>query len=230
MLGHVLRCNFSQELWFLLESLFTTQSRARILQLRFQLQFLKKGSLTIHDYVLKMKSLGASLSAAGQVFTDDDLILYILGGIGPEYDSVVINLTSRVDHVTLPKVQFLLQSQEMRIEQLASNPTTDISNPPTSFVAKNRRFFPNNGSRRFPSSHGRGRGHGRGSQNRVVCQLYNKPSHPAAKCYHRFDVSFSHMSNDNYASQGHSNTNHNNGGQQAYFATSRPSHTTEDTN
>ncbi|XP_062075179.1 uncharacterized protein LOC133779204 [Humulus lupulus] len=111
MMGHVLRCQFSRDVWVLLESLFTTQSRARILQLRFQLQSLKNGSLSIHDYILKMKTIADGLTAAGQVFSDDDLILYILGGLGPEYDSVVINLTSRGDRLTLSEVQFLLQSQ-----------------------------------------------------------------------------------------------------------------------
>lgn len=47
MFGHVVRCTSSFEIWSTLENLFTTQSKARILQLRFQLQSLKKGSLII---------------------------------------------------------------------------------------------------------------------------------------------------------------------------------------
>uniref|UniRef100_A0A803Q3P6 Uncharacterized protein n=1 Tax=Cannabis sativa TaxID=3483 RepID=A0A803Q3P6_CANSA len=60
--------------------------------------------LSIHDYVLKMKTIVDGLTAAGQVFSDNDLILYILGGLKPEYDSVVINLTSTVDRITLSEV------------------------------------------------------------------------------------------------------------------------------
>ena len=159
MLGHVLRCRFSAELWFLLENLFTTQSRARTLQLRFQLQSLKKGSLTIHDYVLNMKSLADSLNATGQSFTDDDLILYILGGLGPEYDSVVVNLTSRGVHISLAEVQFLLQSQEARIEQLNAA-ASDVVPPSAQLASRGRRSFsqPSSGHNSGPRGRGRGRG------------------------------------------------------------------------
>lgn len=121
MFGHVVYCSTSLEVWNTLEDLFTTSSKARTLQLRFQLQSLKKGNLSIHDYMLKMRSLAKNMSAAGQLISDDELILYILGGLGHEYDSVVVNLTSRHDQVTLPEVQFMLQSQEMRLEQFNSD-------------------------------------------------------------------------------------------------------------
>ena len=190
MLGHVLRCRFSAEMWLLLETLFTTQSRARLLQLHFQLQSLKKGSMTIHDYVLKMKSLADGLSAAGQAFTDDDLILYILGGLGSEYDSVVVNLTSRADRVSLSEVQFLLQSQEMRLDQ-QNAASSDLGLPSAQFAARGRRPYTPPPSGRPPNPRGRGRGRGRQpNNNRVVCQLCDRQGHSAFKCYHRFDANF----------------------------------------
>ena len=89
-----------------------------------------------------MKSIADSLNAAGQAFTDDDLILYILGGLGPEYDSIVVNLTSRGDHITLSEVQFLLQSQEARIDQLNAA-ASDLVLPSAQFSSRGRRPFPN---------------------------------------------------------------------------------------
>ena len=44
--------------------------------------------------------------SAGQSVYDDELVLYILGGLGSKFDSVVVNLTSK-DSVTLPEAQFL---------------------------------------------------------------------------------------------------------------------------
>lgn len=93
MFGHIVRCTTSYEIWHTLELLFTTHSKARTLQL----QSLKRGNLSIHDYMLKMKSLAKSLSAAGQLISDDELIL---GGLGHDYDPVVVNLTSRHDQVS----------------------------------------------------------------------------------------------------------------------------------
>ena len=59
------------------------------------LQTLKKGNNSIEDYVLKMKSLATFLIAFGQKISDDELILYILGGLRPEFEFMIVNLTSR---------------------------------------------------------------------------------------------------------------------------------------
>ena len=67
-----------------------------------------------------MKAIAENLSTAGQLVSDEELILYILGGVGQEYDPVVISLTSPCDEVTLQQVQFMLQSQDMRLEQINS--------------------------------------------------------------------------------------------------------------
>ena len=72
-------------------SLFSTKSKARVLQLRLQLQTTKKGSSTIEDYVLKMKALTNFLMAAGQRISNE-LILYIVSWLGPEFEYVVVNL------------------------------------------------------------------------------------------------------------------------------------------
>ena len=102
MLAHVIHCSTSSGVWKLLEQLFSIKSKARLLHLRFFLQTTKKGSLTIEDDILKMKSLAHELMSVGQVIPDDEIVLYILGGLGPEYELVVVNLTSK-DSVTLPE-------------------------------------------------------------------------------------------------------------------------------
>ena len=78
MLAHVIHCSTSSEVWNLLEQLFSTKSKVRLLHLRFLLQTTKKGSLTIEDYILKMKSLAHELISVGQVIPDDEIMLYIL--------------------------------------------------------------------------------------------------------------------------------------------------------
>ena len=109
MLGHVVNCTSSSEIWTTLGQLFSTKSKARLLHLIFLLQTTKKGSLSIEDYFLKMKTIAQDLVSAGQSISNDELVLYILGGLGSEFDSVVVNLTSK-DSVTLPEAQFLLQT------------------------------------------------------------------------------------------------------------------------
>ena len=69
--------------------------------------------MTIHDYFLKIRGIADTLASTGQIISDDELLLYVLGGLRSEYDPVVINLTSRQDSMSLQEAQFLLQSHEM---------------------------------------------------------------------------------------------------------------------
>ena len=74
-------------MWTVLEQLFSTKSKARVLRLRLLLQTTKKGTRSIEEYILKIKNIASSLMAAGQSISDDELILYILGGLGSEFVS-----------------------------------------------------------------------------------------------------------------------------------------------
>ena len=55
-----------------------------------------------------MWGLTDNLNSIGQVIIDKDLILYILIGFYPEYESIIVNLTSRNDALTLQEVQFVI--------------------------------------------------------------------------------------------------------------------------
>ncbi|RVW47075.1 hypothetical protein CK203_016086 [Vitis vinifera] len=48
-----------------------------------------------------MRGLADNLNSIGQVITDEDSFLYILARFGPKYESIVVNLTSRNDCLTL---------------------------------------------------------------------------------------------------------------------------------
>ena len=102
----------SNSVWTALEQKFASQSKARLLQLKTQLSNSHKGTMSISDYIDKLKTICDSLAIAGHPITDFDLILYLLNGLGPEFDSVVSGITSRSDSLSLEEVQALLMSHE----------------------------------------------------------------------------------------------------------------------
>ena len=57
--------------------------------------------MTIHDYFLKIRGIADTLASTRQIISDDELLLYMLSGLGSEYDPVVVNLTSRHDYVSI---------------------------------------------------------------------------------------------------------------------------------
>ena len=94
----------------------------------------------------------------------------------------------------------MLQTQEMRLEQLTSVSAIKAHNAQVN-VANFKRIGYNGGNqthhgRGYNNQRGRGRtGYGRGNGNgrrvnRPICQLCGRTGHTAPKCYHRFDISF----------------------------------------
>ncbi|KAH9667197.1 retrovirus-related pol polyprotein from transposon RE1 [Citrus sinensis] len=121
VLGTVVDCSTSCEVWTTPANQFGARTRARILYLRTQIQTTKKGSSTIHEYYSKMKTLLNSLRAAGNSMNDDDFIMCVLAGLGPEYDSVVTNINSMQESPSISEVYGMLLSQENRTEQNLSS-------------------------------------------------------------------------------------------------------------
>ena len=191
MIGHVVNCRSAHEIWTTLGTLFHTRSKARILQIKGLLQSTKKGNLSIDEYLLKMKRFADTLLEAGDPVSDENLCLYILGGLGSEYESVVVALTNRSEQLTLQDLQFSLQTHEMRIQSLASSTIDSVQANLANLNMQNNNRGQWRGSRpynRGGKSRSNGRSAGRG--NRVTCQLCGKPGHSVLKCYHRFDISF----------------------------------------
>lgn len=90
-------CKTTSEAWFALEHYFITVSKARIVNLKNALMTLKKGSLNMHEYVHRMKDIFDALMSSGQNISEDKLINYILDGLRPKFESVVMHIMARID-------------------------------------------------------------------------------------------------------------------------------------
>ncbi|KAL5855002.1 hypothetical protein ACOSQ4_004804 [Xanthoceras sorbifolium] len=89
LLGQVNKCKIALEVWEILERLYAQHSMVRILQLKQQLHTIKKGSLSITDYIMKIKVVGDALEIVGHVVTDSDLVLSVINDLEHEYNSVL---------------------------------------------------------------------------------------------------------------------------------------------
>ncbi|KAL5791043.1 hypothetical protein ACOSQ2_005931 [Xanthoceras sorbifolium] len=161
----------------------------RILQLKQQLQTIKNGSLSITDYIMKIKAVGDALETAGHVVTDSDLVLSVLNGLGIEYDSVIIHVSSQDKPMNLQNVQYILMLDEQRIEQLNTINQVDVSSALVNFAS-----FSDGGRGQRGGSQSRGQGKGRGKRKggrwnnqKLHCQLCQKPGHSAFQCYKSLD-------------------------------------------
>jgi hypothetical protein len=61
----------------------------------------QKLSMTVNEYVAKMKSLTDDVASAGKKLDDEEIASYILTGLDYEYNSVVSSIVARVDPISL---------------------------------------------------------------------------------------------------------------------------------
>jgi hypothetical protein len=99
----------------ILEGLFSSRSRARVIQIRSQLTSAKKKGVPAADYFCNMKMLADTLAAIGQPLKEEEVISYILVGLGPNYDSLVTSLGVK-DDLTLDEIYSHLLAYEHRHE------------------------------------------------------------------------------------------------------------------
>jgi hypothetical protein len=68
----------------------------------------RKGVLTSNAYFLSIKRMADELALARQPLISDDIITYVLAGLGQDYDSLASIITSRLDPVSLKELYSLL--------------------------------------------------------------------------------------------------------------------------
>jgi hypothetical protein len=189
--------------------MFTAHSRARVMNIHYQLSTLKKGDSSIADYFHKFTGLIATLAAINKPLTDEEQISFLLAGLGSEFESFVTMVQMRTDLLSVEALYGHLLSHELRMAQ--AQPKVDLTLAGAHFASRGvSSSHGNRGGRFSNTSHtgstsfssgqrtNRGRSRGRGSStngSRPTCQICGKFGHTALTCYHRFDNSYSSDSN-----------------------------------
>jgi len=87
--------------WKIIEEAFASQTRARIVNVRIALATTKKGNSSAAEYFTKMRSLGDEMVTAGRRLDDEELVEYIITGLGEDFTSLVTALTARVEPISI---------------------------------------------------------------------------------------------------------------------------------
>ncbi|KAL9451703.1 hypothetical protein AB3S75_013304 [Citrus x aurantiifolia] len=159
-----------------------------------------------------MKSVLNQLRAVGNNMTDDDFVMCVLAGLGPEYDSIVTNINSMAESPSIFEVYGMLLSQENRTEQNLSSGAieanyTQMRNGRRNWGYNDRsenQYQPgiafrnlgsgvgNNQGSQNPQDKGKGKAMANddGSYSKGPCQICFKMGHTATECWHRFKKNF----------------------------------------
>lgn len=199
------------------ENNYTSQSKARLMQYKYQLQTLRKGSLSMREYLNKVKTYCDILAFVGQKLTEEEQVLHVLSGLGSEYDLVMVTITSKIEPFSLKDTQALFLRYESRLEGFSSTSVNSKGSALSANVATQNQFrrlgahfSQNNRDRgqqvqnhyqnfRRGISYGRDAFRGRGDRsynpNRPQCQLCHIFGHTVDRCYYKFDTNFTGLNN-----------------------------------
>ncbi|KAL5538641.1 hypothetical protein UlMin_042646 [Ulmus minor] len=120
-----------------LEKIFSSSSRARIMELRLQLQTTKKNSMSMIEFIMKIKGFSDSIAAIGEPVSEQDQVMNLLAGLGADYNVVVTSISARNNQLSLEAIHSLLLTFEHRLEQHNS---FDENGTMTANLAQNRKY------------------------------------------------------------------------------------------
>ncbi|KAF7841583.1 Retrovirus-related Pol polyprotein from transposon TNT 1-94 [Senna tora] len=170
---------------------FGNNTHAKIHQYRTELRNIKKGSRTMEEYLLKVKSITDALVAIGSEVSDHEYIQCILEGL-PK-----IRVEKNLKAVSTDPPSANMANMDLKDKGSSSSKSNNYQNQPKQF--NNR----GGGRQNFGRGRGRGNNNNRGgfnggysgfqvTNNRpyVMCQVCGKGGHIASVCYHRLDTSY----------------------------------------
>ncbi len=200
VLMQVATCDTAAEVWSAIEQMYSTHTRARAINTRFALTNTKKGNMSTPEYFAKMKSLGDEMATAGgRPIDEEELIQYIITGLGEGYSEVVSAVCARVEPISMSDLYSQVLNFEARqaIYRGAQEVTVNVVNR-GGFSHGGRGN--SNGGQGGSRGGGHGCGNGRGGRGRgrtpggvdkrPICQVCFKRGHTAADCWYRYDEDY----------------------------------------
>ena len=155
MIGHIQDATSLKQAWDTLLSFDTTNTKARKLQLKNDLNTVKKENLSINDYTLKIKSICESLASIGVAVEDDDKVEVCLRGLTPAYKQFKTSIQTRENIPRFTNLIPMLVIEEKNLGEDSSSQGKSSSE---------QAFYSNRGRGRGRGA-GQGRSRGRGNNN-----------------------------------------------------------------
>ncbi|KAK9991904.1 hypothetical protein SO802_026889 [Lithocarpus litseifolius] len=153
----------SREVWNTLEQRFTSTLRANIVNLKRELQSIKKGNESVNSFLLKIKVARDKLLAIGVIVDNEKLICIVLRGLPREFAHFCSAIRTGSDPIIYEQLAIMLQSEEQ-----AMTDHLDLVSHTIAMFASNEKANGSisNQSQNHGSGRGRGRGRGRNNANR----------------------------------------------------------------
>jgi hypothetical protein len=180
--------------WKEIQSMFSSQTRARSVNTCLQLVTTQKGRMTVAEYVNKMRSLADEMAVVGRTLEKEEPIEYILTGLSHEYDPIVSTVITKTSALSVSELYAQLLAFETRLTlmgaQEGGSSSVNTVNRGHGRGSHGGRESSLNESNRGGRFGGRCGGYNNSSDKRPLCQVCKKKGHTTDRCWHRFDEDY----------------------------------------
>jgi hypothetical protein len=113
--------------WKKLKTLYASRSRTRAMQLKEELTLIQRGHRSITDYLHAVKKLADEIAIIDHPISDDDLTLYVLNGLGPDFREIAGPIRARESSLNFEELHDLLVGHEAYLRRLETATQTMVA-------------------------------------------------------------------------------------------------------
>ncbi|CAH9133553.1 unnamed protein product [Cuscuta epithymum] len=103
--------------WEKLSLTYASTSRGRIISLKTTLARAARGTRSITEYLVEMYALSEALALAQHPLPEEDLVINILNGLGPEYSELTSAIRVRETAIPITQLQDILLEHEVKLRE-----------------------------------------------------------------------------------------------------------------
>ena len=118
ILAQVVTLQTPAEVWAAIHATFAAQTQAQAINTRIELTNLKKGNLSMTEYLAKIKMFSDEIACIGAALGNVEIVSHVLAGLDLDYNPVVSALAAWVEPVTVQELFTQLVSFDARLNLL----------------------------------------------------------------------------------------------------------------
>ncbi|KAI0495692.1 hypothetical protein KFK09_021995 [Dendrobium nobile] len=186
VLPYIIHLDTTHDIWQILESQFQATSRSKVIQLKNELHHVSMKNSTMIQYLTEIKKLVDQIASAGSTIDSEDIILYILNGLTPAYQSFKTYIRNYPFPIRLENLYAMLISEEIHVNADAARQSSETAQQTALYAGRGRGRRTRGRSTQTPSNTNRSSQ----QQPALTCQICLKKGHTADACWHCMNANY----------------------------------------
>ncbi|KAI0524753.1 hypothetical protein KFK09_004138 [Dendrobium nobile] len=185
VLPYVMHLKSTSEIWQALQIWFQSTNRSKVMQLKNELNNIAMKNMSMHNYLTEVKKIVDSIASAGSTIDIEDIILHILNGLPPSYQSFKTSIRHMQSPLKLDNLYAMLISEEIHLQNDSMRLTTNQETQTALYAYRGRGRRGRGRNQSSSTNHPK-----QTAKSSLTCQICLKRGHTADVCWHCHDANY----------------------------------------